>query len=322
MSEEPSAAATTGTTTSSAATTPATSARRLAGAAPLSLLDCSNCPVQSTPICLSTWDFLATADNVTSLNLGHTLCAFECCVGANLSETLKTLIDGHINITSFPNEEKEGGGAPVDVRDKEQASKYTFIVTKVAYLLPGINLEDITPELFGRVQYHEACQPGQPLVWKDCTDPTTFRITKTVIPIVFKITIQMKAHTVSAANKTRLEQVEGRPLDMVICLERTKRNTAIADMTYKTKSFMAYNKVKGGLLVTHTTIVLNTIIPSYGTWILNNLSSFGSKESAQTAELTRQHLGGILSGKSSGSGSEEAKKAPLAKGRKKSWIRG
>jgi len=294
-------------------------------------LDCANCPVQSTAICLSSWDFLNTPDNVTSLNLGHTLCAFECCVGANLSETLKTLIESQVNMTCFPDEEKEGGGAPVNVRDKEQASKYTFIVTKVAYLLPDLRLEEVTPELFGVVRYHELCQPGPPQVWKDCTDPSTFRVTKTIIPMLFKITVQMKASLVTGANKARLEQLEGRPLDLTICLERTKRNRSVVDMTYKTKSVMAYNRVKGGLLVTHTTVVLNTVIPSYGTWIINNIGSFGSRESAQTAELTRTHLRDILTSLKAGGAGDE-KKAEAAKsedtsgsqnkGRKKSWIRG
>jgi len=217
----------------------------------------------------------------------------------------------------------------VDVRDLEQASKYTFIVTKVNYLLPEVRIDDVTPELFGLVRYHELCQPGPPQVWKDCTDPTTFRITKTVIPMVFKITVQMKCHTVASAIKARIEQVEGRPLDKVICLERTKRHASLIDMTYKTKSLMAYNRVKGGLLVSHTTVVLNTVIPSYGTWILNNLSNFGSKESAQTAELTRRHLPTLLRGGNGATG-EETKAAAnptpspasSSKGRKKSWIRG
>lgn len=262
----------------------------------LNSLDCTNCPPESTAVCVNNWEFLENRDHVAALNQGRTLFAFESCVGTGLTETLKSMLESRINISGFANEEKENASIPIDVRDPAQASKYTFLITKVAYMLPGISLSDITPELFGFPDYHEACQPGNPVIWRDCTDPTTFRITKTIIPYVFKITIQLKASTVEVppAAKAKVEQNEKRPIDKLLVLERTKRNLAVVDMTYKCKSYMAYNAVKGGVYVSHVTIVLNTMIPTYGTWILNNMSSFGSKESYQTAELTRKNLPGVL----------------------------
>lgn len=260
----------------------------------LQKLDCTNCPPESSAVCVNNWEFLENPDHVIALNQGRTLFAFESCVGSGLTETLKSLIESKINITGFANEEKENASIPIDVRNPDQASKYTFLVTKVAYMLPGISLSDITPELFGFPDYHEACQPGNPVIWRDCPDPTTFRITKTIIPFVFKITIQLKAALASPAAKAKVEENEKRPIDKLLVLERTKRNLAVQDMTYKCKSFMAYNAVKGGVFVSHTTIVLNTMIPTYGTWILNNMSSFGSKESFQTAEFTRKNLPGVL----------------------------
>jgi hypothetical protein len=289
----------------------------------LNLLDCSQCVTESTALCVSSWDFLENQDNIVALNQGRTLFAFECCTGASLTEPLKTIIERHVNITGFQDEEKENHSIPINVRDPDQANKYTYIVTKVAYLLPGIQLSDLTPELFGSTKYHETCQPGKPTIWDDCTDPTTFRITKTIIPYVFKITIQLKASLVSPAAKVRVEELERRPIGKLVVLERTKRNTTVADMTYKCKAFMAYNAVKTGVYVSHTTVVLNTMIPSYGTWILNNMGSFGSKESCLTAELTRKNLPALLVARAEGSVQESKVEKVTAvdpKKKKKSFI--
>jgi len=305
---------------SPAASPTTAAARRTAAEHALDLLDCTNCAEESTALCVSSWDFLDNQDNITALNQGRTLFGFECAAGAALSETQKALIERYINITGFQNEEKENHSAPINVRDPDQANKYTYLITKVAYLLPGIRLSDMTPELFGSPKYHETCQPGNPVIWRDCPDPTTFRITKTIIPYVFKITIQLKASVVTAAPKAKVEELEKRPLGLLMVLERTKRNTVVADMTYKCKSFMAYNAVKGGVYVSHLTIVLNTMIPSYGTWIINNMGSFGSKESSLTAELTRRNLPALLVARAEGP-EQEAKHAPASqKKKKKSFI--
>lgn len=310
------------TSVGSVTTTIAPGRRMTTAESGLNMLDCAQCPQESTALCVTSWDFLDSHDNIVALNQGRTLFAFECSTGAALSETLKTLIERHVNISGFENEEKQNNSIPIDLRNPDEANKYTYIVTKVAYLLPGIQLSDLTPELFGSTKYHETCQPGKPTVWDDCTDPSTFRITKTIIPYVFKITIQLTASVVGPAAKTKVEELEKRPIGKLIVLERTKRSTVVADMTYKCKAFMAYNAVKGGVYVSHTTVVLNTMIPTYGTWILNNMASFGSKESCLTAELTRKNLPTLLAARSEGSEQERklGKAALDAKKKKKSIL--
>jgi len=126
---------------------------------------------------------------------------------------------------------------------------------------------------------------------------------------------------VSAAVKSKVEEIEKRSIGLLMVLERTKRNTVVADMTYKCKAFMAYNAVKGGVYVSHTTIVLNTMIPTYGTWIINNMGSFGSKESSLTAELTRKNLPALLVARAE-SPEQEAKVVAVvvSKKKKKSLI--
>ena len=46
----------------------------------------------------------------------------------------------------------------------------------------------------------------------------------------------------------------------------------------------------GGVLVRHIVCVFNSSIPTAAAWVMNNLASYGAKEAAQTAEMTRKFL--------------------------------
>lgn len=260
-------------------------------------LDASNINIASAPIVSDiqeSWN-LFSPDAIEALNEGKTIFAFACRVGNALTPADKEVISSMVNLSKFKDETKENNVPHIDVNDAEEAEKYTVIITKTAYLIRDIDLDDITPELMLRPEYHKCCQPGNPQL-HDCDEPQTFRMTKTVIPVVFKITLQLKTSELSMEETLPLAIIDGFPATKAIMMERTKRNIQTLDATRKVKSILLYNQVPGGILVRHTVVVYNTMIPTVAASVLNNLGSMGSSEATQTAQMTRNALPQLLDG--------------------------
>jgi len=236
-----------------------------------------------------------TPDSIEHLNEGKTLFAFACRVGNSLTAADKQLIGSMINLSSFENEQEDNNVPLIDPEDGNQQKNFTIIVTKTAYLLPNIPIEAFTPQLLIQPAYHTACQPGHPTIHK-CDEPDTVRMTKTIIPIVFKITLQLKTSLLDLPAMEELGLIDGFPAEKGILMERTKRNKNTLDATRKVKSVLLYNQVPGGVLIRHTVCVYNTAIPSFGAPVINNLGSFGSTEAFQTAQMTRYALPKLLAG--------------------------
>ena len=169
--------------------------------------------------------------------------------------------------------------------------KYILICVKTMYILPGINVDDITPELVSSVEYQRACQPGNPKIWDDVSEPYTFRCTKPLVRFIFSLTFQMKVSMVTDPETLRFFQsFDGLVPSKIILIERTKRNKEAKDTTHKVKSVLMYHPVTDGILVSHITLVLNTSIPRVVATIVNNFSGRGAAEGALTVDLTRAYL--------------------------------
>lgn len=44
-------------------------------------------------------------------------------------------------------------------------------------MLPHADISQFTPEFVATPEYHTSCEPGNPVVWDDAPDDTTFRLT-------------------------------------------------------------------------------------------------------------------------------------------------
>jgi hypothetical protein len=237
------------------------------------------------------WDFFADKKTIWRLNNGDVLFAFKTAVGNFLGDEEKHVVSHLVNLSGFADETKENNVPNIDIYNEEEAAKYTFIITKVTYLLPDVPLDVLTPTALSNRDYHRRCQPGSPTIYDGLADDRTFRMTKTIIPLVFKITIQLRASHLT--NKDDLKHVEdlcpskANKVDKAILMERTKKNIQVLDATRKAKSLLLYTRVEGGLLCQHYTVVINVSIPTFAAPVFNNFASFGAAEGLETANLTR-----------------------------------
>jgi len=77
------------------------------------------------------------------------------------------------------------------------------------------------------------------------------------------------------------------PVHKAVILERTKRDKTVQDATKKAKSVLLYTEVEGGVLCRNITICLNSFIPNFVVPFIDTLGSLGSKETKDTAVMTR-----------------------------------
>ena len=94
---------------------------------------------------LKTTDCYADAANIEEINMGKSLFYFSLKNADLMSVEEKRLIDCIVNLTTFRDETVEVGVPIVDVFDDADAAKYATILSKTAYLLPGVHLSQLTP---------------------------------------------------------------------------------------------------------------------------------------------------------------------------------
>ena len=238
-----------------------------------------------------TMDFLKDKAELKALEAGTAFYGFNCSSGAGLGAREKELIQRTVNLTTFTN------GDPHYVREIDMAKKsdlesFTFMCNKAMYVLPAVGLDSISPEILATVASQKACQPGACKVWEDCTRPDTFRLTKTIIRAVYKVTIQFKCSWVPKEHLAALATLsDGLEVHQAILLERTKRDVSHQDSTFKVRSVLLYHKLNGGgMIVTNFTCVANTSVPSVVASIVDKLGWAGASEVAETAVKTREYL--------------------------------
>eukprot|EP00051_Salpingoeca_urceolata_P027401 m.481355 g.481355 ORF g.481355 m.481355 type:complete len:384 (+) comp22138_c0_seq1:262-1413(+) len=256
-------------------------------------LAAKHCPPNCFPVVAGErWNALRSDEFVRALNSGGAIFNFASRVASSLTEEERRVAAHIVNLTAFEDEARDNLTPQVDMLDNTFASTVTAIMVKATYILPGVKAGDITPEMMASVEYQRSCQPGPPTVWDDCKEPTTMRFTKSIIPYVFKITIQFRVSELGPEDLDALGAIDGVPVHYALLLERTKRNKTYQDGTLKVKSVLLYHDIAdgGGVLVTNLTVVLNTKIPTVAAAVLDNLGGFASKEAAETAQKTRAYL--------------------------------
>ena len=173
----------------------------------------------------------------------------------------------------------------------------TWFLTRSTHVLPRIHCHDLTIDEFIDTRYHKSCQPTNTKIWDDCKekgDLATFRITKPIIPWVFKMTVQFHCTVLSAEDRQELSPLIGDlRVDHAIFMERTKRDMTQQDMTRKCKSLILYHKLSGkdsGCLITTTSFIVNRSLPKILVPLIDRLGSMGSDEVTTIASRTRRFL--------------------------------
>ena len=232
--------------------------------------------------------YYGNKDNLQFMESGGAFYSFTC--RTYLTPYERDMARTMANMTSFEDEQRENFVPAFDVDNIHDIEKYTFVIQKAAYLLPGVHLRDLTPELLSKTEYHKNCQPEGAEIW-DHKDPNTFRFTRPIVRHVYYMTIQFKVSQIEGNDLVALSKLMGIRVDHGILMERTKRSKPPkVDGTAKAKSILCYTSVSGGVLVTHATVILNTAIPSAVSGVINTFGGLGLRETCETAEKTRRYL--------------------------------
>merc|ERR1712065_50003 len=190
----------------------------------------------------------------------------------------------------FEDELRDNNCPPLDAYSAADMSKFTIIMVKTMFVIPGFDLKNMNRDVMASVEYRKGCQPGGPK-FVDCDEPYTFRFTKPLIKLLFSIQVQLRVHEYTdPADLKHFSTIDGLVPEKAILLERTKRDKAKVDSTVKCKSVLLYYNVTGGTLVTNVTCVINTKIPGVVASLVNNFGSSGASETAETAMMTRAYL--------------------------------
>lgn len=233
--------------------------------------------------------YYGNIENIKFLESGGAFYSFTC--RTRMTEHEKEMIKTMANMSYFEDESTDNYVPTLDINDPRDVSKYTYVLQKAAYILPGVELDEITPEVMSSNNYHEHCQPVNGTKFWDHWEEDTFRFTRPIIPHIYRITCQFKVSRLHGKDIDTLSSLFGIRIDRAILMERTKRSVPPkVDGTAKAKSILAYTTIPGGLLVTHATVILNTAIPTVVAKFIDTFGRSGLAETCETAERTRQYF--------------------------------
>jgi len=257
-------------------------------------LNCLNLKNDSSVMYIANYEYLNDGNKIRALSQGKTFFTFAFHSGSSLTNREKLLCDSILNLTSFEDETRDNEMPYIDVYDKEVAATFTVAIVKNGYMIPGVSIDMVTPELICSQEYLHACMPGSPKIWKQVPDNTTFRITKTIVPWIFSMTLQFKCSVVDKKHYPALSRLDNCPVHHAILLERTKRDKTARDATLKAKAILLYTVVPGGLFMRNATVSLNSWVPSFVIPFIDTCGSLGSKETKETATMTRAYFKKLL----------------------------
>jgi len=260
-------------------------------------IDCSKIGSDCVGVSLSTsMDFLNKPEHLEHLKAGKSLSSFDSFAGHEANDRHKYILDKILNLSSYEDEEKDNNVPHININDAEDAYKYTMCLQRSMWVLPDVNIDDISPKGMAEYDYMNECQPKSCNVWQpgkdyDQEDNQTFRFTKSVIPYVYDLTIQFRIHELPEKDLKSLSEIDDLPIHKALLFERTKRDRSRVDSTRKVKSLLLMHKLKNGqgVLISHITGVANTSIPTLIANILSSFHEMVATEVAETARLTRAY---------------------------------
>lgn len=237
------------------------------------------------------WDLLSTPGAAENLSRGETYFRFKCKSCGEFTPDDVAVLKMFVNRTGFEDELRDNNSAPIDIDSSPELKKFVGVLVKSMYILPGIRLADVTRALLVEPEYHRQCQPGSPKVFDDVEEPHTFRSCKVVLKFVLSVVIQMRVTEITdPAVLATFAASDGIVPAKVMLMERTKRDKTKTDSTTKCKTTILYFPITGGLLVSMTTVILNTSVPSIVASVVNNFGGRGAVEAGETADNTRRFM--------------------------------
>jgi hypothetical protein len=193
-----------------------------------------------------------------------------------------------VNLSCFADETRDNHVPHVT---REMLSEYSVVIARSCYLLPAVDLRVVCdPRLMSSAKYQIACEPEGTRIWDHDNEMDSFRITKSVIPFIFAVTIQFRVSVLKPTVLKQLSSLVGFRVDAGLLLERTKRHTPPKeDRTIKAKSVLLYTVVPHGLFLSHLTVILQSSIPSLVSKVVHRFGSMGLNEVLETATKTRHY---------------------------------
>jgi len=241
-----------------------------------------------------TWMPLVTVPHASDfLSAGNGYFSFCCRSGDQLHPDVVEHVRAIVNLTGFQDERVENNVPIVNIDDMKEVGKLKFIAVKATYSLPGADPKAFTADLLSSVEYHRACQPGTPKIETKIELPAhTVRMTKTIIPWVLSVVIQLKVSEITdPATLKELAVIDGIVPCHAVLMERTKRDISKLDSTVKCKSVLLYYRVAPhSCIVTNFSIVITTALPSAAAHLVNSLGSRGVEEVRETMQKTRKFV--------------------------------
>merc|ERR550519_1629320 len=142
-------------------------------------------------------DFLNEPEHLKQLRAGKSLSSFDSFAGHEATARQKYILDKILNLSAYANEEKDNNVPHININDAEDAYKYTMCLQRSMWVLPDVNIDDISPKGMAEYDYMNECQPKSCTVWEpgkdyEQEDDHTFRFTKGVIPYLYDLTIQFR----------------------------------------------------------------------------------------------------------------------------------
>eukprot|EP00756_Hemistasia_phaeocysticola_P053909 Hpha_TRINITY_DN29855_c0_g1::TRINITY_DN29855_c0_g1_i1::g.2945::m.2945 len=195
-----------------------------------------------------------------------------------------------LGMSYFEDEVTDNGMVPLPLDEPELLKGYLIILSRAVYVLPGVTLQSLPLEMYSSIPYHKDCQPGNPRVWEDCTEPNTFRITKRLF-IGYSMCVQFRCSEIALEYLPDLNVLTGGlRVHRAILMERTKRTRGKQDNTKACKSILLYHQLRdGGVVCVNTTAVISFSVPG-ASMLVNRFGSMGTAEVSETALRTRAYL--------------------------------
>eukprot|EP01062_Namystynia_karyoxenos_P058649 TRINITY_DN50162_c0_g1_i1.p1 TRINITY_DN50162_c0_g1~~TRINITY_DN50162_c0_g1_i1.p1 ORF type:complete len:414 (+),score=100.79 TRINITY_DN50162_c0_g1_i1:97-1242(+) len=257
-------------------------------------LACGVTNAPSKPLYITDWDFFAADRNLEHLRNGGVLFNFTCCDGSALPGHKAAALAQVINRSVFANEVEENNVPHLNMSSKAVLNDHIFVLQKSAYLLPPpLSGKDLTLKILSDPDFRRRTEPGDPKIWDDCKEPDTYRMTKKIIPLVYKITVQFRLSELPADTLPEIAQAltPGVMPNRAVLFERTKRDKKKTDALKKMKMMHLYKDLPdGGVLLVSVGCLVLSSLPKVLSGLVSRIGQLSGKDYADTATNIRREL--------------------------------
>jgi hypothetical protein len=208
------------------------------------------------------WHFYSnTAKN--KLSNGNVFFSFKFFDGSDANHDDINLMEHIINLSMFKNENKENNVPHIDVKNREDISKYKYVLSKTMYLIPGLDINNIDIGIWSSKKFCEECI-GNNASFEDIDEKHSFRMNKNIF-FWYSICVQMQLSEITNHDILHsMKSIAEFNAQHGILYERVKRNKEKIDNIAKAKSVLLFHNVPGGVILTDVNVVvINKFLPDF-----------------------------------------------------------